>query len=194
MPRNAALLAAHNAEQLRPGELDQIASTLRRLFGISNAEASHRQLNAAYTILEMMPSDTLAILWDEDPVLNVLADSIRINGRLKWRYATRERIIKNGKVLAARETDASFKIRDLNPPMKEVNRVLESGILQKSYPALSRLQRYAEIAALLRFVKAHPDLHLDLSDLIQVASFSDRTPTPDEILRPTPTESKKCPT
>ena len=188
----AGALEASMGAKVIEEERANVAKALGRAKAASDAEV------LAYVLYHLLPSTTLAVMWDEDTELTRMSSGVSLQNRMTYKYATHYREYSPiTEVLVAHAPSDPEKTAKTIPSLTNVaNGALGDGSLAEAFPPLKRVQAYAQIVALLRWaIQQQGDElgGLDLSDLIWVDSFDPkRTPTPDRMKTSLSPDAQRC--
>ena len=141
-------------------------------------------LQTILDVIRLLPKTTLAVLIDDPVEFQLIEGQIRFADAMTYRYATVQLSVTESGISLRDPKDRENQVRDI-PSLTEIaNKSYES--LEALYPPLAETERYAHIAAFLRWANdAVGSQHLrgiDFSALAAVpGSDPKNTPTPNAI-------------
>ena len=90
----ARLLASVAAYAMEQGETD--AKWIRLFTAALRAQKALTASNVAVSVYDALPTTTLAVLLDEAPTIRMEGDRVRLDGTMRYRYATTLMRVANG--------------------------------------------------------------------------------------------------
>jgi hypothetical protein len=127
---------------------------------------------------------TLAVLLDEPTEISVDKTTLRLTGRMRYRYASSYFRVENEKLVTEEQSAGGInRVETIEPLTSLANRAMPA--LVADCPSLRNVSNYAEIAGFLRWARQSKGIiAIDFSTLSDFAtSDRDKTPTPDALAK-----------